>query len=238
MERAVDSQVVEWSPRSAGLTHAAAGVASFDDGSHLFVKAATNEHSAAEILNEIALLRAIDAPYMPEVRGMVTEPMPILLLEDLSHWHWPEPYPSNLAPLERALDDLRSRSKPKELDLVRLTGPSIEMINGIVEHAVSATPALAPWLSSCAGAIIEAATRPTSGSALVHSDLWYSNLCFLDDRVVIVDWSHARIGSPWFDASTVGIDLVLEGRRPLPMREAARWAAPHLAWVIWGLAVG
>ncbi len=238
IEREVGASIVGWSVRSEGLTHALTGVATFRDGSKLFVKAAKDERSAEEIRREIALLSVLDAPFLPELRGAVTGPMPLLLVEDLSSGHWPEPYPQDLSSLSQALHELRRTPIPSSLALPELEGPSEEICRGIVEHAAAVAPELGPWLETCAGEIIDAALVPPGGRALVHADLWYSNLCFLENRVVIVDWSYARIGSPWFDTSTVNIDLVIEGRRPLPMQEAAKWAAAHLAWSLWSLARG
>lgn len=238
VERLIGARVVDWSPRSGGLTHASTAVATFDDGSTLFVKAATNELSAGEIRREIAFLELLEAPYLPEVRGTIDDTYPILLLEDLSGGHWPEPYPLDLSSLERALQDLRETHIPEELDLPELEGPNVDICQEIVTHARLAAPGLVSWLEPYADAIVESATRPSDGRSLVHSDLWYSNLCFLKDRLVIVDWSHARVGSPWFDSSTVNIDLIIEGRRPLPMLEADKWASAHLAWSLWSLARG
>jgi hypothetical protein len=202
------------------------------------VKAATDEHSAGEIRREIALLGALEAPFLPECVATIEGQYPILLLEDLSEGHWPEPYPSSLSGLERALRELRETPIPEGLDLPELIGPTDEMCQALIAHAGVATPTLVPWMEPYADAIAEAAAARSSGGALVHSDLWYSNLCFLGDRVVIVDWSSARVGSPWFDTSTVNIDLVIEGRRLLPMQEAAQWAAAHLVWSLWALARG
>jgi hypothetical protein len=229
---------VDWSPRSAGLTHATTAVTTFEDGSKLFVKAATDEHSAGEIRREIALLGALEAAFLPECLGSIEGRYPILLLEDLSDGHWPEPYPPDLSGLERALQELRETPVPTGLDLPELEGPTDEMCRELIEHAAVVAPALVTWMEPYAGAIAETAAARSSGEALVHSDLWYSNLCFLGDRVVIVDWSSAHVGNSWFDASTVNIDLVIEGRQPLAMQEAAQWASAHLAWSLWALAHG
>ena len=238
VEQAVGSRIVDWSPRSAGLTRAATGVATFEDGKTLFVKAGTDDRSSDEVRREIALLGVLDTPFLPECRGVIEGAYPILLLEDLSRGQWPEPYPSDLSALERTLQELRETPIPPELDVPEFEGPSDDVCQGLIEHARVATPALVPWLDPHVDAIVETVALPSAGGALVHSDLWYPNLCFLDERVVIVDWSHARVGSPWFDASTVSIDLVIEGRRPVPMQEAAKWAAVHLVWSLWALARG
>jgi len=238
VEEAVGARIVEWSPRSGGLTHALTAVATFEDGKSLFVKAATNTRSADEIRREIAFLETVEASFLPKCLGTIGGEHPILLLEDLSLGHWPEPYPPDLSLLEATLQKLRETPVPADLNLPEFEGPSDGVRLGLIDHARGAVPGLVSWLEPHADVIIESAALPSAGGTLIHSDLWYSNLCFLDDRVVIVDWSHARIGSPWFDASTISIDLVIGGRRPLVMEEAVKWASTHLVWSLWGLARG
>jgi hypothetical protein len=49
-------------------------------------------------------------------------------------------------------------------------------------------------------AAIEATwTAAAEGDALVHGDLRADNILLTPDRVVFVDWPHARIGAPWLD---------------------------------------
>jgi len=237
VEGAIGRRIVGWSTQHGGLTHASTNVATLSDGGSAFVKAATNDDSAVEIGNEIDFLDALDAPFLPRRLGVVRGPRPVLILEDLSAGHWPEPYPDDLSGLADVLEAIRQTPVPGDLELPRLEGPTGDMHAGLVENTARAAPALAPWIEQHADAIAAAASHPDD-DALVHGDLWYSNLCFLPDRVVVVDWSHARRGSRWFDASTVGIDLVIDGRRPLPMEEAAAWAADHMVWTLWGLAEG
>lgn len=43
------------------------------------------------------------------------------------------------------------------------------------------------------------ASRAVAGSTLLHLDLRADNLLVTDDRVLVVDWPHARIGAPWMD---------------------------------------
>jgi hypothetical protein len=238
VEATVGARIVVWSPREGGLTFASTGVATLEDGTTVFVKAATDEKTSDELRREIAFLGAVEASFLPRCIGAIDDELPVLLLEDLTEGHWPEPYPSDLSPLEATLQDLREMPIPADLDLPEFEGPSDDVCSGLVDHAREAAPGLESWLAPHVDVIIELAESPSAAGALVHSDLWYPNLCFLEDRVVIVDWSHARIGSPWFDASTISIDLVIGGRRPLPMQEGAKWAATHLVWTLWALARG
>ena len=64
------------------------------------------------------------------------------------------------------------------------------------------------------------------------------DLCFLPDRAALVDRLHLAIGSPWFESSTILVDLVIEGRAPLLVEEGAAWAAAHVTRVVNALAKG
>jgi aminoglycoside phosphotransferase (APT) family kinase protein len=54
-------------------------------------------------------------------------------------------------------------------------------------------------------------TLDLRGDSLVHNDVRSDNVCFLGDRVVLVDWSDARRGAPGFDLANLLQTLPLEG---------------------------
>jgi hypothetical protein len=230
--------VTGWRTREGGWTAAATGVVALADGSTAFLKVATDEQSGDEIRAEAAVLGAVTGSFMPGVVAAETGDLPMLALEDLSHGHWPEPYPADVSGLEAALAELRGLAIPGGLALERLDPPGPERADGLVADAVSAAPVLADWVSRHNEAIRTALGGGGVGEALVHTDLWYPNVCFLPDRVVFVDWSHARIGSPWHDAATLSIDLVLGGYYPLAVADGGVWAAAWLAHALRGLAAG
>ena len=236
-EDALGRRIVRFEPVSAGLTQALTGIATLDDGTRGFIKAALDEHAHSQVATEIRNLRSLRASFLPRVLGASVDP-PTLILEDLSAGHWPEPYPDDLDGLEGALEELRSLPIPRDLELRRIRPPGERILSRLKADARTAVGPAAPWVERHAAQIRDAVGSLGDGNALVHSDLWYSNICFLPDRVVLVDWSDLSIGSPWFDAASVSIDLVIEGRRPLIHAEAAGWAAAHTAWMIWSLARG
>jgi hypothetical protein len=56
------------------------------------------------------------------------------------------------------------------------------------------------WFDSALPALRETAARcDLSGQALVHLDVRSDNLCFRDDRVLLVDWNLACVGNPLVD---------------------------------------
>ncbi len=237
-EAMLNAAIAAWSPRPGGLTHAQTGVAELEGGRSVFLKIATDGHSGAEVAAEAAVLGAVTGSFLPRLVASDQAPPPMLAIEDLSEGHWPEPYPQDLSLLEAALAELRATEIPEGLDLPPLEPPSPGRWTGLASAALLGVPPLAAWLAEHEDALLGAIAGVGSGRSLVHGDLWYSNICFLPDRVVFVDWSHARVGSPWHDAATVSIDLVIEGRRPLEVEEGAAWAATYLAASVHNLAAG
>jgi hypothetical protein len=236
-EDTLGRRIVTFEPVSAGLTQALAGIATLDDGTRVFIKAALDEHARSQVTTESSNLRSLRASFLPRVLGAALDP-PTLILEDLSAGHWPEPYPGELDGLEAALEELRSLPIPQDLELRRISPPGETILSRLEADGRIAVGPAAGWVERHAALIRDAVGSLGDGNVLVHSDLWYSNICFLPDRVVLVDWSDLSVGSPWFDAASVSIDLVIEGRRPLIREEAAGWAAAHTAWMIWSLARG
>lgn len=237
-ERMLGARIVGWTPRSHGLTHSVAGVARLAGGSTVFLKAATEASSAELVASELAALRHIEGSFMPELLAYDEADRPLMALEDLSHGHWPEPYPPDLTLLDAVLGELRTTPVPDELGLEVVGAIDAGKWAGLADAAADGTPPLASWIAAHEAAILDLARSIGGGESLVHGDLWYSNICFLTDRVVFVDWSHAYVGSPWHDAATVSIDLVIEGRPPIPSREGAAWAAAYLAGTVGVLATG
>ncbi len=63
-------------------------------------------------------------------------------------------------------------------------------------------PALDPWIRANIGLLASTATGkvdPGAGSTLVHTDIRADNILITGDRVVFVDWPHAKVGAPWVD---------------------------------------
>nr|MDT0656598.1 phosphotransferase [Micromonospora sp. DSM 115978] len=55
------------------------------------------------------------------------------------------------------------------------------------------------------------------GDTLVHFDLYPHNVLLTRDRVVFVDWPHARLGAPGVDLLTLLISAAADGIDPEPM---------------------
>jgi Ser/Thr protein kinase RdoA (MazF antagonist) len=64
------------------------------------------------------------------------------------------------------------------------------------------------------------------GDSLVHFDLYPHNILLTPDRVVFVDWPHARLGAPLVDLVTVLSSAAADGIDPEPVLAAHPTGAP------------
>ena len=145
----------------------------------------------------------------------------MLLLEDLSAAHWPPPWrPDDVRRLLAALrvmasTPVTSGSVPElERDRGRFAGwlnverdPAPFLSLGLCTEA---------WLAQALPNLLVAQDLAwLGGSELVHGDLRSDNLCFLGERVVLVDWNAVRRGNAQFDLASLAPSLRLEGG-PVP----------------------
>ena len=66
-----------------------------------------------------------------------------------------------------------------------------------------------------------AAPEAVAGETLLHLDLRADNLLLTPDRVLVVDWPHARTGAPWLDALFFAPSVAMQGG-PAPQDLFAR----------------
>jgi hypothetical protein len=58
------------------------------------------------------------------------------------------------------------------------------------------------------------ATSAVEGDTLLHLDLRADNLLLTPDRVLVVDWPHARVGVPWGDVVFFAPSVAMQGGPP------------------------
>ena len=127
----------------------------------------------------------------------------LLITEDLSDAYWPADNPGPDGPV------------------TWLPG-QIESLLATLERVAAAAPNLA--LHALGSGLV-------SGEALVHNDVRSDNVCFLGDRVVLVDWSNARRGNALHDRTSLALTVAIEGG-PQPFvlfPDAGDYAAWHAA---------
>jgi aminoglycoside phosphotransferase (APT) family kinase protein len=58
------------------------------------------------------------------------------------------------------------------------------------------------------------APSAVAGDALLHLDVRADNLLFTPERVLVVDWPHARVGAPWVDMVFFAPSVAMQGGPP------------------------
>jgi hypothetical protein len=222
ISRLAQREPVAWRRIARGYTPAERWQVSFADGSTAFAKLGTTPATAQWLRAEHAVYATLKGSFIARYLGYDEQPdRPLLLLEDLSAASWPPPWREK--DLERLLDTLR---RVAATPVARGALPDLECDRGRFAGWLNVERDPAPFLSLglCSeGWLMEALPSLLmaqdlallSGSELVHGDLRSDNLCFLPERVVLVDWNGARRGNAALDLATLAPSLRLEGG-PLP----------------------
>ncbi len=215
-------EAVSWRRVARGYTPAERWRVTFADGSTAFAKFGTTPLTAECLRAERAVYGRVSGSFMPKLRGFDEDPeRPLLLLEDLSSASWPPPW--RAGDVERLLETLQRMAATP---ITRGALPDLEgaraQFAGWLHVERDPAPFLAlgacsaAWLSGALPSLLMAQDLALlGGSALVHGDLRSDNLCFSEERVVLVDWSFARRGNSAFDLAFLAPSLRLEGG-PLP----------------------
>ena len=225
VERLRGRRVVRSRPASGGYTTALRCVATFDDGTCAFVKAADQNPMADWIRTEARHYAALSGEtFLPEVVAWDDDGVtPLLILEDLSAGHWPPPWTP--AQIEAVLEAL-ARVRPAVPRLPEGT-PGFETFREELSRwgRVAADPGPFLSLGLCSTGWLERAL-PTliaaqdalvlAGSDLLHMDVRSDNLCLRPDgRAALVDWNWACRGNGEMDIAAWLPSLHAEGG-PLP----------------------
>jgi len=207
-----------------------------DDGRTVFVKSATGA-DIGRIRIEARVLAWLDeqdhARIGPELLGFEDGEPSNLVVADLTHAHWPPPYPGDTGALFDTLDELGRLDAPADLEALEDWG---EGSASRWQH-VARNPAKflslgicsADWLRRHIGTLIKAEARvDLRGRSLVHNDVYSGNVCFADGRAVLTDWATAARGNPELDIAFAIVSVLVEGGE-LPARQLladeGAWAA-------------
>ncbi len=90
---------------------------------------------------------------------------------------------------------------------------------------------LEDWIRPRLDALISletGAAAAVDGETLLHMDIRDDNLLLTPDRVMVVDWAHARIGAPWLDIVLMAPSVAMQGG-PDPDALIARHPAARAA---------
>jgi hypothetical protein len=174
------------------------------------VKAPVDDMTAAWLAFERAALEHIAEEFVPRVLHAADD---ILVTEDLSHAYWPADHPGEHGPvtwlpgqIDALLETLERVAVAAPFWDVPAYEPTRYWPRIAREPHVFNVPG--EWIAPLAAAEDAAAF---AGNALVHNDVRSDNVCFLDDRVVLVDWSNARRGNAKIDVAQLAVTLAIEG---------------------------
>jgi len=219
--RCLDRPLAGWRPVAGGYSVARRLVVSFSDGTSVFVKGATDRYTAKWLRAEHGVYAQVKAAFLPAMLAWEDDgDLPFLVLEDLSAALWQAPWTeSRIALVLETLRQVAGTHAPAFLPSMKERWSAMP---GWVRVKNDPAPFLAlgvcsaAWLSGNIDALVEAeASADLDGESLVHGDIRSDNLCFIGDRVIIVDWNWAARGNGDVELATWLPSLHLEGG-PLP----------------------
>ena len=142
----------------------------------------------------------------------------LLLFEDIEGWHPAEPWEDD--ELSRVLEAITALSKsltpvPDSLaHLDRAESDTLFTFQWWRQMALDPPPLLDDWSRRYLRLLSDLeshAPESVVGESLVHSDIRADNMLLTEDRVVIVDWAHARIGAGWVDLLCFFPSVAMQG---------------------------
>jgi hypothetical protein len=219
-EALVGSKPVAWRAAVGGYSAAERWSLDLADGRRVFVKLAPTEDLAWRLRDEHRHMTSFDADFRSDVIAWDDGERPMLVLEDLRDAHWPPPWePSEVDRVLETLERVWSLPVPPWLQTAERFRDMFAGWHDVArdpDRFISLNVATRDWFDACLPTLMDAASSANlDGDAFLHLDVRSDNLCFTDDRVVLVDWNWASRGSPDLDLSGWLPSLRLEGG-PLP----------------------
>ncbi len=217
VQRLLGRGAIAWTPLTRGYTPAARWIARFENGRAAFVKAAVSELTAQWLRAEHQVYANVRGEFLPQLLGWDDDARPVLLLEDLSDGTWPPPWSTRkLHAMLDMLAKVQSAAPPAGLPPI-----DREALRGWSLVAEDPQPFLSlglcseDWLRRALPVLMESGrSAPLEGDELVHLDVRSDNVCFLDERVALVDWNHACRANGLLDIAAWLPSLQSEGGPP------------------------
>ena len=188
--------------RPVGFRHAAGGytpaerwVVSLEGGSRVFAKNGVDELTAGWLRDERRVYAAIDGDFMPKVLGWDDGERPLLLLEDLSGCGWPPPWDDRrVGQVLDALARLHAVDDGGSLTPLGLEDPGFpgcwRRVAAEPASFLSLGLATEHWLRASAPVLAAAAEGAAlDGPCPTHLDVRSDNICFREERALLVDWN-------------------------------------------------
>jgi uncharacterized protein (TIGR02569 family) len=212
--------VTGFRPVAGGHSRAVCRVAECADGGSLFVKSARGGLGVESAVYSSLAGRSF-------VPSLVAADGGVLVTEALSPDGWVGEWtPELVAATRDVLGEVHGSPVPVGVPAV-----------GVVANAwvaIAADPVRLSRFGVCGRSWLDgsldvlraaAGEAPTAGDCLVHRDVCAANLWSRDGRVVLVDWSSAGVGDPWFDVHLWLVALHAEGGPPPEVGQGSHAAA-------------
>jgi len=198
VERLMGARSVVWTPVQGGYTPAGRWIVRFHNGASAFAKVGTTVDTASWLRAEYRFYSQVIADYLPALLGWADGDEPILLLEDLSGAFWPPPWShERVEQVLTTLAAVAATSPPPDLPALALSRDRLASWTHVADDPkpfLSLNLCSSSWLETSLPAFLAAdAAAILDGDSLVHLDVRSDNLCFVGDRVVLVDWNLACI---------------------------------------------
>jgi aminoglycoside phosphotransferase (APT) family kinase protein len=225
IQRLAGGQVVDARSCPGGFSPGFASRLTLADGGRVFVKAIDarrwpHEVDAYRAEARVNAALPASAPAPRFLGALDDERWTVLAFEDVDGTN-PDPWtPDALDRVLAAIADLGRPSADLDRDHPRLGGWATLTAGRLAPHDPWAAANL-PALTALERAGLDAAR----GDSLVHCDLYPHNILLAPDRVVVVDWPHARLGAPVVDLVTALTSAAADGLDPEP---ALRRHAAHV----------
>jgi hypothetical protein len=221
VEQIVGASRVKTQSVAGGYTAAYRSIVEFANGSSAFVKAATDDLTANWLRAEYRIYKNIETEFMPKLIGWHDDGgLPVLILEDLSHGLWPKSWtPEMIQKMINTASKIKNTKPPFELPKLasmRDDFASWRLVAEQPEAFLRLNLCSADWLNKALPKLLEADENAAlDGEELLHLDIRSDNICFLDDRVILVDWNWACAGNAALDLVAWAPTVTLEGG-PMP----------------------
>ena len=249
IEDTLRKRAVGFTEPDCGLSAAHRFSVKLEDGSRVFVKAATDDDTSRWLRTEHLVLSTMANELMPSIVAWIEprDAWPVLLTEDLSHAHWPASHAGvtwregDFDLLFAAIERLSSLPPNPELrTLVNRRSSTWSAIAAKPDSFLQLGLCSGRWFGNAIDVLIDAERNADiAGDTFIHGDIRSDNICILGSQVKFVDWSHAARGSSTYNLAQVLPTLHLEGG-PLPydiMPNGGSHAASQCAEMIRRLAV-
>ena len=245
IERALGSRPTAYELRPGGYSTADRFAVTLEDGRSVFVKSAAAPNMASWLRREHEVYAALSGTFIPELRGWDDDGVrPLLAIDDLSDAEWAPRWDAvRVQAVLAALEELGRSAPPPNTKTVRETFPELFGRWRTVEADPAPFLSLGlrdgAWLERSLPKILAAAeSAPVEGDRVCHLDVRSDNLCFRDDRAVLVDWNWASLANPAFDVAAWLPSVRVEGGPP-PW-EVLHDAGPLAAFVagVWAAVAG